>query len=773
MAKLKFSSATDPLVRKAAVRGFCHLPSLEAKPTLKQVSKPSARPAGLAPTRRPTDRMDRESGLRIKKNIQPPIAVQSGSYTESKELRRLYKARTIRYQLLAEILDTEGTILQENIRFDRRLFAHWRKLIEDRRLTQRTIQELYTSINGERRRIITPHRVSLFVSDIEHVLLEVEIESLKSIHQRRKSLEQKLATIEAEIDEREITNRDRESSIWRTNLERSWAETASMFGAQELNKRLAYSSGMATRLIADLLPIHIDFILRLSRYRFQNSEQDHEGELMYEISTGLMTVIEESLNISHEAHFLRSWRRISYFHKADPATFGHLIELTHRQEIQGRLSDTAAALRLHVMSFYRLFWSKRQGRVELRLIGRASRTTDLCWIMQRGLVSIKHDFNQFAFGVLSNHRTRTVQLRIAQIAAFEPFQTAIRNLNMLAHKTRELSRGWRRIHEMGWESLHLDISDMSPADFRELGVEKLDAIADDLIKCKRETLMELDVLMLLRGKLHKYQLSSRSPFLDKDTPPKPTVSPVSFDIPRWFPKSDEWKTHYYRSPDGERVKTFYCRETLSMDLALQQLDHGGIVSIDVRRARPFPREQPLRPWFGHDVTVVSIATQSQIVVCHFASLQRFHHDENIPDTLSSLLEDLRIVKVGRNIDRLRQRLQDYLGIYMTGTCDVVSLDDHLSAASKPGSASIPARKIGERSNHSKDLVGLVHDHFNLSLPKTEIESNDWLQDFSWERLIGMSPPLVCSRHSDLQQASHHKLMLVYACFSILVGVYET
>ena len=200
------------------------------------------------------------------------------------------------------------------------------------------------------------------------------------------------------------------------------------------------------------------------------------------------------------------------------------------------------------------------------------------------------------------------------------------------------------------------------------------------------------------------------------------------------------------------MRVLYCRDFDSMESALERLQHHGIISMDARWA-PQKRLLPGSPpeWFGQQVSVITLSTQSEIVVCHLALNTRYKHDSNVPSTLKLLLEDPSIVKVGVDLVKLQLRLARYLDIHLRGICDVGSLSISLQSIST----------AERRHSPDDDIKRLAKQCFGWELAASSRQGNFWLNPLSLPDLLGKISDLIGKTDAYKYQALSRKLMHAY------------
>ncbi|ERF77133.1 hypothetical protein EPUS_07674 [Endocarpon pusillum Z07020] len=430
----------------------------------------------------------------------------------------------------------------------------------------------------------------------------------------------------------------------------------------------------------------------LSWYYYSDSSTSRAKELRSLFYATLMNMIEGNRYLILEAHFLRYYQRNRYY-DCEPGAFSHRVRHASLYRVARMFKISAEILRLYAVSWTHIFPRRRISRLELPDAVYENRPVDLSFIIQKNAAVSTKLTRQFSFGLLSNDHDPAIQVRRAQAAALMPFHVVIGGMNSL-------------INEFYSKNETID-----PGKYEQrLGFET------------RQLRLLVDLFTICNWRSLQHRVSTRTIFLKPSSQSDALFSPIQFGVPLGYPRSRSWNYNDYRGPQGEKVTVFCARESTSMESCLAQLQHEGVVSVDVRWAPDREKSSDaLHDWFGHNVSVVTLATESQIVVCHLALLTRYL---SIPVSLRLLLEDPNIIKVAINIDELQTRFEKYLGIHMTGTCNLTSLD-----------ASFHSTLLEGAPHHGiRTIADLVKKHFNMELCGLRQSTKIWLYSFSLREL---------------------------------------
>ncbi|KAF7513687.1 hypothetical protein GJ744_007738 [Endocarpon pusillum] len=506
--------------------------------------------------------------------------------------------------------------------------------------------------------------------------------------------------IKAKMEDREhaeaFLHREARREAWWAHLE----ETVSL--GNEKVRRLADICSELSSLHDDYVSLYQTFSKSLSRYYYSDSSPSRAKELPSQFHATLMNMIEGNSNLTLEAHFLREYQRIRDY-GSEPGIFSQRVRYASLHKVAATLLLSSEFLKLHVISWIHTFPGRRISRQELSNAVFINRPVELSFIILQNTTDTNMLTKHFYFGSLSNDHDPAIQIRRAQAAALIPFRELVEGMKSLKYGIEDLIKDWHSKNE-----------------------------TIDLCNHKARLGYEIKVFMLLvdwftalTWRSLQHRVSTRTIFLKPPSRSEALFSPIKFGVPLGYPRRPYWNYNDYRGPQGEKVTVCYARESTSMEMFLAQLQHGGVVSIDVRWAPGREKSSDeLRDWFGHNVSVVTLATESQIVVCHFALMTRYRHDQIIPPSLGLLLEDPNIIKVAINIDELQTRFEKYLGINMAGSCDLTSLDASFHSASLKGA---PHHGI-------RTVAGLVKKYFNLDLRRLPQSAGQWLFGISLSKL---------------------------------------
>jgi hypothetical protein len=527
--------------------------------------------------------------------------------------------------------------------------------------------------------------------------------------QRRLTLEEeqrdKRRALENEYKDRDhrraAPEREARLNAWWADVEATFEESG--------NSNDQHFRDLTTRRLAWNRAITEDYehyTHRLAEYFDDNSLQIRVKELLYRIHAALLEIIDESEQLSTEAHYIRLYRRLYKSCLSEPSAFHFVIQHTPLEYVAAKLLLSVRSARLHSKSYNRILWTSRSGVLRLGKPDTSNRIIDLWALMEANATALERFLEQIPFGMISSDNTPAQQRRRAQAAALTPFLALFNEISLI---TREIKRIMRKQKQWSLEGYP----------------EVLKLLYDRLARHKRMMFWDFDKFTVANWRRNGRCLNTRTVFLKPPNQPEPLLSPVLFSVPPMSLTRSNWNYNDYRGPDGEMISITYARGIMNMDLALQNFQHNGVVSVDVRWASPTePADGMLLGWFGRYVSVVTLSTQSEIVVCHFNQSYQYRRGVHVPPSLKSLLEDPRIVKVGIEIGNLRKRIEKYLGIFMTGTCDIGSLDISVQSTSSAGA----------QVQQPADVVGLVQKYFNKHLLSAPQSHKSWLQDFSLDQL---------------------------------------
>jgi hypothetical protein len=357
-----------------------------------------------------------------------------------------------------------------------------------------------------------------------------------------------------------------------------------------------------------------DYTNQLSTLNFAREFRDGDRELMSQIRTLLLEILELGKRILLEAQFARLYWRVGRLCNLDSIAIGYELSHAHLQYAAGELELSARVLKHHTPSCNTNFWSFRSpGDSKLPAHKRPNRLTDLSKMVHRNACEIKESLQGFRFGVLSNDHAPEIQLRRAQAAALVPFWTAMDRLNDL------LQDVW-----------------FSPNRSQlVINFDFLRQCHSKLKYSKKEVWALFDPFTVVNWWSNKRRLPARVIFLKPPCRPGPPLSAVPLSEPPGFRRHTHWSHNNHICPQQASVPVFYCQSAASAESALTQLPHNGIISIDVRWG-PMRDHSPgiLLDSLGHDVSVVTVLTQSQVVVFHLAlNSNTTNHDANVPDSL--------------------------------------------------------------------------------------------------------------------------------------------
>jgi len=687
--------------------------------------------SGVVSEQRALNRLSTEPGLRPEP-IRKAITAYSGPFQESRLPLFLIERR----QTEQSIGELEKAVSREQTQILTKWKARQKSL-------QRRTQQLEARLNSTKQQITL--QLPILVSDRDHELVNVDSEFCEVIRRLCEAVGHALATVETAISQKERRKRalivekaDREHTktfSQREALRNAWwidveSTLCASGSADKANRKLADITGNIARLHDDFDKCYYDHLALFSRYYMRNGIHDRDKELMYKVHTTLLEVLEGGEHITREAHFARLYIRVGAACSLEPGASSHDVKYATLAQSIGKLQDSGKAVSRHVGSWNQSFWRRWSSDSRLQDSSRPSRLTDLCELINGKTDEIRLTMQEFTYGVLSSdYASEEIRMRRAQAAALIPFQNHTIGLNQLLRHILDVDDIW------DWKG--------NPSPLKK--------VHGELAYYKKEIMYMVNQFNVAHWKSNKHHLSSRTIFLKPQNQSDSRLSPIDFAVPPGYPKRSHWDYNYYRGPQGKVVQVFYGRDVASMESALMQLQHNGVVSLDVRWAPADPSIVP--DWFGRDVSVVTVSSQSQIVVCHLALSRMYRHKLNIPDSLRQLLEDPRVIKVGMDMDELQRRCTNYLGITMVGTCDIGSLDTHVQSILSAG-AQYP---------QSTDLERVVKKYFNLDLTSTLRSKTAWLHGVSMHDLQCKTLQEISKSYTDMSQASLRELTHASAC----------
>ncbi len=727
------------------------------------ISKPSTIIAGRRPRDQATIRpkmesetlLRRELGLRSELDRAPNL-VQTGVYKESKvNLRRAEKARLLqelrhkRGQTKTDIAKCENHIgrseqrirslekvhssllaeFRERLRWLREhrqwLLREWEQTNRDYNSKALLFKpQLHQSIIDNHDQVASANcellrEIKRASEDIARNLVAVITRLGRLLQRLCQILEKEMRILEPKVleeaerrrvirakrEDREhaeaFLQREAQREAWWTHIEK----TTDL--VERLSRRSSDITSELSHLHNDYKSLYESFSKSLSWYYYRGRMPGRAKELRSELHATLLNMIEGSLGLILEAHFLRRYQRSRYLN-FEPGAFSYEFHYGSLHRAAARLEDSARILKLQTVGWTHIFYGRRTGgEWELPNSVYANRPVDLSFIIQRNATEASRLAKHFFFGSLSNDHDPAIQIRRAQVAALMPFLVVIRGMNLLKYGILDFINEW--------------YSKDGTINLLKHGIKDLGTYEKQLDYQKRQLMYLVNGFKFPIWRSLQYRVSTHTIFLKPPSQSDALFSPIKFEVPSGYPRRPYWNYNDYRGPQGEKVTIFYLRSTASIELYLPQLQHGGVVSVDVRWAQGGEKSSDkLHNWFGHDVSVITLATESQIIVCHLAQLTWYRHDLNVPSSLRFILQDPSIIKVGMDIDELQIRFEKYLGIHLAGTCSISSLDASFHSA------------LWEREPYHRGtgLAGMVKKHFNLNLHGRRQSAEIWLKTFS-------------------------------------------
>lgn len=796
-------------------------------------TKPNSKPSNVVAPRRPKDKVialpkinrqppvKRQPGLRDD-SARLPIAAEKGTYKESavnlrradeelrlarEELRRAEEVRRLEFRRAeqARRLDRLRTIR----RITKRNLPRWERYIKELKQKIQTLDQAHSDmqtdlldcrrllwISIERLRVeyvsklreFKPQLPYLIADTNDHVtevdtrirgeiersaedvgcnLLGLMMQFRGVIQQICEPLEKKLEIVKAQMvqieeieealraeeedreHERASSQRDAVREAWWTDFKKTFA-----LSTTDEKKSSADTTAKIARWHEECEEFFNGYVAELSWYYFDNEIPNRLKELLYKIHTTLLEILEIGEHIHTEAHFARQYRRIGQACNFDFDCFSYELKYATLRHAAGRLVAASKVRTWHIGSYSQSLWRWWSTDSRVRGPRRPNRLTDLCFLVHETAEDVERTIYGFHYGVLSEDcPSKEMQMRRAQAAVSEPFRQFIKGNNQLQSLLTALHKAWRS----------------------EGNIEFLREYRNGLAYKKRDFYEVFIRFTIANWRSNKHRVAPRTIFLKPQSQSEPVLSPVVFNVPAGYPTRSDWNYNDYRSLDGKEIPIFYGRDAVSMHRALMDLQHNGVVAVDVRWApgkkTNMPKEksvasrrrkggtqrdtgrQILPDSSGHDVSVVTLSTQSQIVVCHLALSKLYKPELNLPRALRLLLEDPKLIKVGMDIDGLQTRFEKYLGISMTGTCDVGSLDASCRSFSLAGA----------QGSRSVDLRRLVNEYFKMNLPGISRTGEFWLDSLSVEQLGGKSLRMISNAYTNKPQVSLQERMHACAC----------
>jgi hypothetical protein len=669
-----------------------------------------------------------EPGLRDDSD-RAPIVAQTGPYKESAvnlgvvELPRLRLARSFGVGFLPK-WEAHIQILEQRIQALNRAWSDVRAELLACRQSQwiylKKLQIKY--INGLR--AFQRHRPYI-LADIQEVNKEYgrrREEAERLAHKTRLSYNEMMQHYHTSINQvahdldrglcgliAEKRDRDHQKAAPQRHADRVawWAHIESRFEGPEDTelKRFSDLTSQLSHHIELCKDWYREYTGKLVGYYSDKGLPENIKVLLFRIEVIVPEIIGGYLQIRSDVHFARLYQRARLIWSIEPGPFRFRVEEGAQEHRVGEVGRAVDMLKFQTDSWSRCYRSGNgviSGVQASELCSRPIALVSLITSNYRDLQSILA--NTFQFGVLSDGGSQTVQLRRAQAAALKPFRKAVEGMTRVGRHLR------------------IAISLMERTTRR---AEHLSRLLAEWNYEKKQLLRVLDLFCLANWRCNTHLLSSRTVFQRPPSQPGPPLSPVTYTVPAGYPRGPAWNYNDYRGLSGEMVTLWHCCKNASMESVLTELKHNGVIAVDVQSVTGTSDDPGQHRYsLHHEVSVVTLSTESHIAVCHLAQMGLNHAD--ILSPLKILLENPRIIKVGVNIKELQTRFEKYLGIHMTGTCDVASLN----AALQVVSSAVPTKP--RRSS----LTTLVKMHFDLVLPGPPSQGKVWLHNLSLSSLRG-------------------------------------
>lgn len=515
--------------------------------------------------------------------------------------------------------------------------------------------------------------IDLHIIDIRGDLITIEeavrerIRSLIDLFKEKLAMgETKIARLTKKKSDLEFPlgfqRRERDRTAWWDSIEIAF-DTEKNVNLQGV-RTFAKITTNVSRDRKDLEAWFMEYNVQISDFRLENENQHHVRDRLYRIAAIVQEVLDNGTHIKYYAHFARTYRRIYLYSSFDHSVSDYELRYVSLDMLASKLRRGGRILKAHTLSHSAMFRGIKPDETTSRSLIVPTRLTDLGSMLADNAVDFTLLSSAFYFGVLSNERSPDIQLRRAQAAALEPFREVADN--MLGFLTA-----------IDYASEPIESKDT---------IDLLESYHTRLKYSWRRIREDITVFGVANWRSNEHRLSKRTVFLKPlQSQSSCLLSPVTFNVPPGYPTTSDFNYNDYRGPQGEKVQIFYCSDVDSMDSALAKLQHNGIVSIDVRWAPgKTTRGAYYTDWFGRDVSVLTVSTQSEIVVCHLAMCRNPRHKRNIPNPLIQLLEDATVIKVGLDVGRIRERFISYLSISMQPICDLAYLHRAVQMCSSTG-----------------------------------------------------------------------------------------
>lgn len=709
----------------------------KAKQALKLPSRPSPRPTRMADQssinlgtndQRSTAQTHTDVELRRREPARRTVFAHSGTYGESKEYQELLAKRkeqkkasqeVVRLQeeihtqtakclkvcqsqrrwVLAEIQETQADhtlLLRDSIV----KFLKHRALLEEQ--MEKVEQMLVDCSKAVSRSLIESPDDEVQVT--QDILSNVRRQLCESVKGMIASVEAAITRKMNGVQSLQFPHREAQRNKRWSLLESAFEQVAVDY--QDFTRGFSDTSAKIARWLNDSLMWYDDYSYRLSGHNFEQDFRDGDKESMYQIRTLLLEMFEGLEQTISEAHFARLYRRVGRLCSLEPNASRYMWKHAHLEFAASKSQLSAKALKMRILRGSNGFWFSRSPSDSIyHWHFRPNRLTDLGVMIHRSASEIVKLVKEFYFGVLSNDHASTIQLRRAQAATLVPFLTVFD----------------------GWGVVFQELARVTMDSDSTINLESIISIHRQLRYARRDAWFPLNWFAIVNWMSNDHRHPTRTAFLIPPSQPVPRLSPDAFSQSPGYGNIKHPYDTDHSVPRQASIPVVYCRNVVSVDSTLRQLRHNSIISIDVRwvaAKRRLPGTVP--DWFGHEVSVITLSTPSQVVVCHLALHRQTRHDHNIPNSLRTLLEDSRIIKVGLDMVQLQQRFARYLNILMKGTLDVGSLHASLQSIS-------PA---GRRSRRKTDIRTMAKQCFGWDIPPSLRTGTFWLAPLSIPDLLG-------------------------------------
>jgi hypothetical protein len=616
----------------------------------------------------------------------------------AKDLRRNQRSLIIRYH--AEIEELSNKARLHYLDLIMHYHTHIKQVAESIR---RECLDLITQSTENHR--LDLHDLDIGLCELTQRLCELVEKEIATVQEERVRKEKLYAAPLAKKRDRDhqrrAPQRHADRNAWWARIERRIESTD-----QLEFRRFVDLSGELDDFAVEYKVWYYEYILTLPGHYINKRLPDSVKELLSRIETTVLKLIEGFLFLMSDAHFTRSYRRARLIWSVEPGPFRYRAKEFPLTQNLDALCLSAIVLKIQTASFSRVR-SIRDGVIsKVQAPELSDRLTQLASLITFTSRNIRTIAVELYFGILSDESSQATKLRRAQAAALKPFWESLNVMATVSDKLIEVIRAWERTAT----------------------IERLESFLEEWNYRKRLILDALDLFSVANWTSNKHRLSTRTIFQRRPSQPEPPLSPVIFTVPPRYPRGPSWNYNDYRGPNGEMIAICHSRDSTNLESVLTEVKHNGVIAVDVRGVTRTDRFLGRLPsLLGHEASVVTLSTESHIVVCHFIQMG---NGFRISSSLKFLLENPRIIKVGMNIEDIKTRFERYLGIHMTGTCDVASLNAAFEVVSSAAS----------QYPQSRSLPTIVKRNFDLVLPATPSSGDFWICNLSLNSLRCKKPP---------------------------------